>query len=202
VQKCREYLTVDAVFETSKWMLGLEQSVPVQKANLFLYQSYFLTNGSLTYLPVHSSVSKNYVQAFLGRLIWESALGMKTDPQLYALWKMFCKQNLEIPKIDFEASPIFEEGLLLSRQLVVEFSNATPMQARIENFHQKLFNLAKELAKNSLGGGLIGAFLNFEMMDMDYEPYPELALTLEKKYSKLLDWSLRIKTATETLLLP
>lgn len=201
-QKCREYLTVDAVYTTSKWMLGLAEFVPVPYENLSLYQSYFLTNGSLIYLPVHSQVSEFYLQAFLGRLIWESALGMKTDPQLFSLWKMFCNQSHEIPKIKFDAQGIFEEGLLLSRQLVVEFSSETPMQARIENFHQKLFNLSKELATNSKDNGLIGSFLNFEMMDLDYEPYPQLALTLEKKYSKLLDWSMRIKTATEVLLLP
>jgi hypothetical protein len=48
-------------------------------------------------------------------------------------------------------------------------------------------------------GGLLGHFLHYEMMDLDYSPYPALASELENKYRALSDRAARLRNALARL---
>ena len=56
------------------------------------------------------------------------------------------------------------------------------------------------MAGASKNGGLFGDFLKYELMDMDYVDYPQLADVLEEKYRRLFDWTQLFQTTLARLL--
>src|SRR6185295_16996619 len=94
VQVCREHLPVDAVFETARWLLSPGSEPPRARPNLSLYRSRFLSNGSLLYYPVRpEAMSAHYRRGLLGRMLWESALGLTPDPFLQEVWRDLAAQG-------------------------------------------------------------------------------------------------------------
>jgi hypothetical protein len=200
VQTCRGFLRPDAVEEVVRWMLGDRTELPRVRENLSMYLSRFLSNGSLAYLPLHPGlVSGHYLTGLLGRLLWDDALGLASDPDLEALWRgartagerrSLCEAL--IAELAGMEKP-FRQGLGLASGLRAQFESDVPERDRIIAMHQELAGLGKAMGEASRNAGLCGSFLRFEMMDMDYETYPALADILEDRYRMLVDWAQRFQ---------
>lgn len=203
VQRCRDYLTPDAVHDTVRWMLDAPSDQPSEppamRPNLSLYKSYFLGNGSLIFLPVHAAASSHYFAGMMGRMLWECALGFSRDPQLAGLWKLMRDdRDWESKRATMAASletlaETFGKGVNLAGKLQAEFSGAAPERDRILLLNRQLSELGAAMAASSKEGGLFADFLKYEMMDMDYVAYPELADILAEKYRRLSDWTIQFQ---------
>ncbi len=209
VQLCRAYLTPEAVHATVRWMIDSVADPlsppPAISPNLSLYRSYFLGNGSLIFLPVHAVASSHYFTGMLGRLLWEGALGFNREPQLDGLWRLMCRDrdweakraamaaNLE------ELAATFAKGLNLTSKLKAEFAGDAPQHERIVLLNQQLSELGAAMAASSKAGGLFGDFLKYEMMDMDYAAYPQLAGILAEKYQRLSAWTMQFQATLARL---
>jgi hypothetical protein len=79
------------------------------------------------------------------------------------------------------------------------FASAGPDRERILPWHRELAGLGAELSSVADSAGSFGAFLRFDMMDMDYAAYPELADILEAKYRKLAEQVAGFRKALERL---
>jgi hypothetical protein len=194
VQKCRDVLPPEPVLESARWLLsGAPQGTrPAAAPGLSLYRSRFLADGSLAYLPVRpESASGHFQQALLGRLLWQGGLGLAGDPELDRLagdlraGQAFrtARENLAGPLAEMERR--IGRGVELCVRLRETFASAGPDRERILPWHRELAGLGAELASVADSAGSFGAFLRFDMMDMDYAAYPELADILEAKYRKL-----------------
>lgn len=194
VQICRQYLPPEAVYETTRWLLDGSES-PTPRPNLSLYLSRFLANGSMIYLPVHPEVSKHYFAGLIGRQLWEGVLGLERDRHQEEIWnRIRHNQDWEKNKTTLAATfeslaTTFSIGLNLASKLRSELEGATPIRARIVILHRQLSELGATMANLARDGGLFGDFLKYEMMDLDYAPYPEIARNLEAKYQKLSEWT-------------
>ncbi len=208
VQKCREYLPAGPVLEAARWLLSgaPANAVPAASANLSMYRSRFLKDGSLAYLPVRpEAASAHFQEALLGRLLWQDALGLGGDPALEGLRLRLSgerpfrqmREALAASLADLEI-PV-RRGLELAVALGAEFRADTPARERVLFLHGELADLATALATASKPAGLCGSFLHFEMMDMDYVAYPSLAGILEDKHRRLADWIARFRLALERM---
>lgn len=208
VQRCREYLLPDSVLATARWLLAgfSPDAIPVTVPELSLYRSRFLADGSLAYLPARpASASAAFQEALVGRLLWQEALGLAGDPELRSLAEAFRGEEAFRRKRDALASafaelePAARRGLELAGKLRAEFAAGHPARERIGIFHGNLEALAASLAALARPAGLCGAFLNFEMMDVDYVGYPRLAEILEGKYRQLSEWLARFRATLDRL---
>lgn len=200
VQVCRDFLAPAAVEEAARWLLdGLmegEKAPPRPFPNLSLYRSRFLANGSLIYLPARSDhASSHFLAGLLGRLLWEDVLGVPRDPVLEALWRRVRESEAWERKLAGLAAAIsglagpFRQGLEYASSLRGEFEADVPDRENIIVLHERLARLGGSMASAAKDAGLVGNFLQFEMMDMDYANYPALAGILEEKYRILGGWA-------------
>ena len=202
VQACRDYLVPDAVQEAARWLLDGGSAPPRAFPNLSLYRSRFMANGSLIYIPaLPDHASSHFLAGLLGRLLWEDVLGVPRDPVLEALWRRVRGSVAWESKLTGLATAIsglagpFRQGLGYASRLRGEFDADVPDRESIIALHEKLAGLGVTMAANAKDSGLVGGFLQFEMMDMDYANYPALAGILEDKYRALDGWAGRF-TAT------
>ncbi len=202
-QACRPYLAPDAVLEVARWCLG--GPLPSHRPNLFAYRSLFLDNGSLMYLPLHTEVSPQYLRGLMGRLMWEESLAMAREHRLGEEWhRLRWMPEWEARRLSMLAAletlgGLFARGLDLAEGLELEFSQALPRREKVMAQHQELASLGASMAAAANQSGLFGNFLKYEMMDMDYAPYPALAGLLEEKYSTLNQWVVRFRSALSDL---
>jgi ADP-heptose:LPS heptosyltransferase len=208
VQKCRDYLPAGPAVDAARWLLAgaPPESVPPAAPNLSLYRSRFLADGSLAYLPVRpEAASAHFQEALLGRLLWQDALGLSGDPALEALRarlgeaEAFRERREALARALEDLERPVLRGLELSGRLGAEFRSGAGGRERILALHGELADLGAALASASKSAGLCGAFLHFEMMDMDYVPYPGLAGILEGKYGRLADWIARFRASLERM---
>jgi hypothetical protein len=166
--------------------------------NLSLYRSRFLSNGSLIYLPARpDQASTHFLTGLMGRLLWEDVLGLARDPVLEDLWRSVRSTEaweLQLTGLRKDiaglASP-FREGLGFAVRLRAEFEAVVPDRGMILSLHEGLARLGAAMSAGAKDAGLVGGFLRFEMMDMDYADYPALAGILEDKYRTMDGWATR-----------
>ncbi|MEO6095750.1 MAG: glycosyltransferase family 9 protein [Fibrobacteria bacterium] len=214
VQLCRDYLAPEAVVEASRWLLDTAGRAPGEALaepprahpNLSLYRSRFLANGSLIYLPARSEhPSPHYLTGLIGRLLWEEVLGLSRDPILEELWrnargtKAWERKLSELEAALAALAIPFHSGLQLAADLHREFDAEVPSRERIHALHGDLARLGAPLAGSAKEAGLVGSFLQYEIMDMDYAHYPALAGLLRDKYGKLAEWIARIEATLRRL---
>jgi ADP-heptose:LPS heptosyltransferase len=198
IQTCRDYLVPKAVEEAARWLLDGETGPPRAFPNLSLYRSRFLANGSLIYLPARPDhASSHFLAGVLGRLLWEDVLGVARDPVLEDLWRRVRGSEAWERKLAGLTEAIsglagpFRQGLESAIRLRGEFEADAPDRENIITLHEDLARLGASMAAAAKNAGLVGSFLQFEMMDMDYSNYPALAGILEDKYRALDGWATR-----------
>lgn len=199
VQSCRQHLTVPEVLRTARWLLRPGSEPPELPPTLALYRSRFLANGTLLYAPVDGKPSAHYQAGLLGRLVWEGALDIPRDAFLEECWRRaedgedWSLRRRELGEtLDRLAGPL-DRGLDLAGRLRGAFaSGRTEM---VQPLHGQLAALGKSLSDTGARSGLFGDYLRYEMMDMDFAPYPELAALLEEKYRSLTGWIGRVRAS-------
>ena len=204
VQICRQHLTVPEVHASIQWILRPGSRPPPSWPTLSLYRSRFLDNGTLLYAPARPEAPPGqYLTGLLGRLVWEDALGIARDPSLEHGWRMATageewrkKRDALRQTLDSLVDPL-NRGLALAGQLRQAFAEGN--RDLVRPLHEQMARLAERLSEAGEKSGLFGDFLRFEMMDMDYSPYPELAVQLEDKYRALCDWIARVGKSLDRL---
>lgn len=206
VQACRDYLAPEAVQEAARWLLDGDPAPPRSFPNLSLYRSRFMANGSLIFIPARPDhASTHFLAGLLGRLLWEDVLGVPRDPVLEVLWRRVRGSEAWEGKLAGLAAAIsglagpFRQGLGYAVRLRGEFDADVPNREIIIALHEDLARLGAIMAAKARDGGLVGAFLQFEMMDMDYANYPALAGILVDKYRTLDDWASRFAATLDRL---
>lgn len=204
VQVCRDHLPVSQVHETVRWLLRPGTPPPPLWPTLSLYQSRFLDNGTLLYAPARSDrPSGHYLTGLMGRLVWEGALGITRDRVLEETWRTASTgedwrlKREELGRIlESWVNPL-NRGLVLAGQLRQAFVAGN--RDLVKPLHAQLAALSGSFSDAGEKGGLFVDYLHFEMMDLDYAPYPELATHLEEKYRSLTGWISGIRDSLDHL---
>lgn len=201
-QKCRDHLGVPEVLETVRWILRPGSEPPPVHPTLRLYRSRFLANGTLLYEPARTDPpSASYLAGLLGRMVWEAALGIPRDPGLEAAWEGASRSpEWQSAKQAMAGTvEVLEESIRRGLGLAVRLRQAlaTGDRDRILPLHGQLAGVGEVLSGLGARSGILGDYIRFEMMDMDYAGYPELAVQLEEKYGSLADWIGRIKASLD-----
>lgn len=188
---CRDYLVVEAVKGAAEMMLlgrRGDRSLP-KLPNLSIYESRFLSNGTLIYAPATSTISEGYLTGFINRILWESALGLRHDEAFISgLWRELivleaCRSKMEQYRKQYEfLSSRYHQGLksLYSTGLTGRGPLAGEAAQRVvETLRGSVADIA------GMGKSLMHSFHNYEMMDTDCTNSLEGECGLIGKYSKL-----------------
>lgn len=193
--KCKDLLTVEAVKDVAKAMLeGKNDFRGFNFHNLSIYQSRFLGNGALIYIPIgSSSITDQYQIGFLSRIMWEATLGLEHDKAFLEEFMLRMK-NLEGFKgkiIEYEKEllllkELLSKGIKTAQEIQVGFKKRPINQAMIHSKANDIIKIEMDISNLDFLFGLIKDFHSLEMSDMDYVQYPKLAVYLIRKYRKLL----------------
>ena len=206
-QTCKQYIDAASVYAAIRWLLETNHGcAPAPNPQVSLYRSRFLSNGLLAYLPVKGGfVSGHFLAGLLGRLLWESAFGMASDPGLESLWKdsqgYFGRKSkcLDASEVPGTLLASIRRGLEWVGQLRAELAKPFPDSSRTGILQGRLADHANELTALGVKSGLWGKYLLFEMLDMDYQAYPDMACVLERKYQGLDQALTRVLETLERL---
>jgi hypothetical protein len=191
--ECKDCLTIEAVSRVAEMILDGKNDLRFDFPNLSVYQSKFLSNGSLVYAPISSTISEQYQTGFVNRVMWEAAFGLAHD-------RSFVDEYLPGMRALDNFNAKVEEYRKGLNCLVTEYSLGIKAAGKIiKEFvkkpidQTKIISLADDLSKTetnitTLDGlpGMMKDLHNIEIMDMDFVQYPELARQFKNKYSKLL----------------
>jgi hypothetical protein len=201
-QICREHLPADAVHRTVRWLLRPGSEAPDLPPNLGLYRSRFLDNGTLLYAPAREDrLSGHYLAGLFGRLLWDHVLGIPPDPCLRRLhqraresaaWQG--RREAQLAALESLAGPL-RRGADLAGQLRRAFADGDA--GAIRPLHSQILGLGGSVTAAGERGGMLGAFVRYEMMDLPYAEYPGLAALLEEKYRSLAAWCGRVREALD-----
>lgn len=201
-QICREHLPVDAVHRAARWLLRPGSEPPDLPPTLGLYRSRFLGNGTLLYAPAREDrLSDHYLAGLSGRLLWDRLLGIPPDPFLLRLGlrareSAAWRDRREALRAALEdlAGPL-RRGADLAGQLRRAF--AAGDAGAVRPLHSQILGLGGSVTGIGERSGMLGAFVRYEMMDLPYAGYPEMAALLEEKYRSLSAWTDRVREALD-----
>ncbi len=194
--RCKSVLSVEAVFLATQYLFDNTAFKEWPFTELSFYQSRFLCNGTMAYEPVAGcKISSHYLWGYLNRLIWELIFDLPWDRD-YVLnifkrvsqssrWDEIYSQVLvNLQELQNE----FSFGKKISAQLMALFIQGGDRESILAK-HGELQNLAHKL--NCLGSekNILADFFKYEMLDSKFLAYPEFATDLNKKYSKLLNYT-------------
>lgn len=196
-----DFLPVDAALAVARQLLGRGHDWPLQHSGLAIYQSRFLANGTLSYVPMGKA--SDYAASGVSRLMWEKALGISTDPFFAKelLRHVGAGQDLEGHLADLRPALLhlrrkFSEGSALAGRLAVATSSHIQPGEPSAALHDQITQTVKEISGLGQRFGLLADFFHYEMMDLDLLPKPALGDELGRKFGKLERLS---KTFLETL---
>lgn len=181
---CRDYLDVEAVKAAAETMLFGAKGAARDFPNLSIYESRFLSNGTLIYAPVTSTVSEGYQTGFINRILWESALGLERDEEFVGgfLAKLLplepFRSKLEACRVKYAImAGRYHDGL---KALT---SQSGPLQTKGSSVMETLRGIGADIA--ATGGSILRTFHDYEMMDMDWSNPLEAGRQMTQKYAKL-----------------
>lgn len=194
--ECRDYLSVEAVSRVAEMMLDGKNGPRFDFPNLSVYQSGFLSNGTLVYAPISSTISDQYQSGFVNRMMWEAVLGLEHDrffvdgfmPRMRALYGF----NAKVEKYKKGLNYLKEQhsqGIKSAREITREFSRRPIDQTKILSIADQLGKIEANVSKLDTSLGMMKNFHNIAIMDIDLVGYPEMAVQFAKKYRKLLGFS-------------
>lgn len=187
---CRDFLDVEAVTAAAEMMLFGRTGPLPDFPNLSIYQSRFLSNGTLIYAPLTLAVPERYQGALINRILWEGALGLEHDQTFIGeLWPELLprdtfrsaiedrlREYAFLATIYRQCLKTLHEAALSERSELFQGTGATDVFEKLEKIGTEI-----SAAPNSL----MTAFHRFEMMGVDYANPFEAGPRLIEKYSKL-----------------
>jgi len=190
--ECKDCLTIEAVSRVAEIILDGKNDLRFDFPNLSVYQSKFLSNGSLVYAPISSTISEQYQTGFVNRVMWEAAFGLAHDrsfideylPGMRALDGFNAKVEGYRKGLNCLVTE-YSQGIKAAGKIIKEFVKRPISQARILSIADKLGKIEANISKLEGLPGMMKDFHNIEIMDIDFAQYPELARQLKDKYSKL-----------------
>lgn len=200
VQLCRGSLTVEAVHAAARWRLRPGSDPPPPSPGAEVYLSRFQGNGTLLYAPARGPGAPAHFQTgHFHRRLWEEALGLPTEPEGAAAWPLQAAAGEGAETRERFAGSLaalsepLARGRELAERLRLAFAEGKP--ELIHPLHGQLARLGESLHALASRSGPVGDFLRFELMDLDYVEYPELAGRLEGKYRAMSGLVDRIRAA-------
>lgn len=191
--ECKDCLTIEAVTQVAEMILDGKKDLRFDFPNLSVYESKFLSNGSLIYAPISSTISDQYQSGFVNRVMWEAAFGLEHDKSFideylsgmraldgFNVKVEECRKGLNCLAAEYS------RGIKAAGKIIKEFVKRPIDQARIMSLADDLGKIDTNISKLDGSLGMMKDFHNIEIMDIDFVQYPELARQFKNKYSKLL----------------
>ncbi len=187
---CRDYLDGEAVKATAEMMLFGPKGPLPDFPNLSIYQSRFLSNGTLIYAPMTATVSQRYQAALINRILWESALGLEHDEKFIGeFWPKLLpletfRSKIEACRSEYGSLGALYHDCLRTLHEAALTGRSGPFQ---DNEASALFGNIERMDTDiaAMGNSLMPAFHRFEMMGMDCGNPLEADRRLIEKYAKL-----------------
>ena len=187
---CRDYLDVEAVKAAAEMMLSGAKGPAPDFPNLSIYESRFLSNGTLIYTPVTATVSERYQTGFINRMLWESALGLDHDQTFLAeFWPKLrplevCRSKLEACRRKYALMGCrYHDGLGALCEAALT-SQSGPLQDKTSSaVRETLGGIDADIA--AMGDSIMRTFHDYEMMDRDSTNSLEADRQMIEKYAKL-----------------
>ncbi|HPR55202.1 MAG TPA: glycosyltransferase family 9 protein [Deltaproteobacteria bacterium] len=181
---CRDDLDAVYVADTASAMLE-DKSVPAATSNVRAYQSRFLENGTLVYLPLAPlDLSNAERMALVFRAMWEEALGLEHDQALL----QDISENPS-PRGDLAWVPwlreCYRKASAMAGDILREFQHRKLNQPRVMELTMRLKSIEGEIRKRPDLPEIVRNYHELEMMDTAYAQYPEMARYLLGTYNRL-----------------
>ncbi|MGA1826390.1 MAG: glycosyltransferase family 9 protein [bacterium] len=190
---CRDYLTVPLVKNVADMMIaGKDDWSDFDFENVSVYTSMFLSNGTLIYVPMGPTISEHYQTGFLHRLLWESALGIEHDISFLEKFmpriKILKGLSEKTKKCEEDFSflhRLYSKGIQSADRILSAFDSSPIDQECIIDGFNELRDIEFAIAQQDFNPGIIKDFYSLEMLDLNYNDYPQLARQLAHKFRKL-----------------
>jgi ADP-heptose:LPS heptosyltransferase len=187
---CRDYLNVEAVTAAAEMMLfGPKTPLPAFP-NLSIYQSRFLSNGTLIYAPITTTLSQRYQAALINRILWEGALGLERDQAFIGAFlpallpQPAFRSQIEAHRKEYQSlSVLYHKCLRTLHEAALTCGSGLFQTHGASSVLETLAKIDQEIAE--VGGSIMPVFHRFEMMSMECPNPLEPARLLIEKYSKL-----------------
>ncbi len=188
---CRDSITVDIVARAARILLDNTKAPEIDSPSVSIYQSSFLSNGTLIYAPVSPSpVTPRFIEALIWHTGWERVFGIKPDEAFLANCLSRIDRtsdiSLRLTGIKRELTGLCEkyiQAISLSKQIEAEFAAPSPDNARIAGISGKLSDLDQRIT--SFAHPLIKYYHMLEMTDIDYADYRSAIHQVGRSYAKL-----------------
>jgi ADP-heptose:LPS heptosyltransferase/glycosyltransferase involved in cell wall biosynthesis len=201
---CRDDLRAEAVIGAAELILFGKNDPFFEYPNLAVYQSSFLTNGTIIYSPLSRAVSHQYQTGYINRRMFEAAFRLEHDPHFdHVFLPRFLSSDGLSEQINRHRNNVahmqrcFQEALKTTHAIIREWA-AEPAN------HEALKSLIRHLQHQE--GNIVASEPSIiksehalEMMEVDSDTRNGLFHQLVPKYSRLYGLTVASMTALEGL---
>ncbi|MBW2646413.1 MAG: hypothetical protein JRE23_09590 [Deltaproteobacteria bacterium] len=167
--ECREYLNAEAAGRVAEMILDGKNDLRFDFPNLSVYQSKFLSNGSLVYAPISSTISEHYQVGFVNRIMWEAAFGLAHDRSFIdGLMPGIRVSDGFVARVERYRKGLnclvteYSLGIKAAGKIIKEFVKRPISQARILSIADKLGKIEANISKLEGLPGMMKDFHNLK----------------------------------------
>ena len=187
---CKDYLDPEAVHRAAAMMLNGGSIPGFNYPNLSVYQSRFLANHTMIYAPLSSAISDQFQTGFINRVLWEKVLGLDHDMEFIERYlpavKCLEQRNTKIHRYrrDYDKlKQLFCRALQLAHNVNFEFYRTPLEKDRILSINDQLAATQTDIMASP--DSMLKSFHHYELMDLEYTTYADIARQILGKYVKL-----------------
>ena len=204
---CREPLTLEAVSAVAQALLAGESLAALHFPQVGIFQSRFLSNGTLAYLPVNDqNLSPSTLGGIIRRLCWEAFWGWGPsweehraylgNPARLPLLLQECeKLRMKLA----EAGRWLGQAQSANRSILNMYARSSVSLEALRLWQHLLESAVTGFCEALASEPLIYHFLQFEFTDMDYAAQPRLAELFENTLNKAKQMIERFLSVIEIL---
>ena len=203
---CRDILTAEAVLNAAETMLFGKTMPPILDPDLAVYQSRFLTNGTLLYSPLSGNLSAQYQTGFINRRMIEAAFGVGHDAQFDQMFLPglrnadgFQEKIRQHRNALIQLQQGYREALKTAHTIVRELTTESVHQGNVAPLIHHMQQLEKNLVASP--SFIIKNIHRLEMMHVGSKTPRELFAQMIPRYSRLHGYVLSSLSALEGLAL-
>ena len=201
---CRDDLTAEAVIEAAEMVLFGEDRGSFQYPNLALYQSSFLSNGTIIYTPLTQTVSEHYQYGYINRRMFEAAFDLGHDPDFdrVLLPRLRSSEGFDgqvehhrIKVAQFQRC--FQEAIKTTHAILRETLTSSPHNETTRSLIKRLQHIEADIVASE--PYIIKDLHALEMLGVGSDTPNELFQQLIPRYSRLFGLTVAFLDALEAL---